>query len=139
METLKDHLDARYRHYPEGLGPHYVDIAKACHEVNRAYCASIGDNSQPSWDDAPDWQKESAINGVLFHLRNRSAGPQGSHENWLRDKTAAGWVLGPVKDAEKKEHPCMIPYDQLPKEQQAKDALFVAIVHALCDPIPTPA
>lgn len=36
--------------------------AKTAHEVNRAYCLSIGDISQPSWEDAPDWQKKSAVN-----------------------------------------------------------------------------
>jgi hypothetical protein len=36
-----------------------------------------------------------------------------------------------VKDAEKKEHPCFRPYDELPAEQKIKDALFIAVVHAL--------
>ena len=40
------------------------DIAKVAHEINLAYCESIGDNSQPTWELAPDWQKSSAINGV---------------------------------------------------------------------------
>lgn len=43
-------------------------IAKRAHEVNRAYCASIGDHSQPAWEDAPQWQKDSAIAGVRAHL-----------------------------------------------------------------------
>ena len=29
-------------------------IAKVCHDVNRAYCKSVGDDSQVSWEDAPD-------------------------------------------------------------------------------------
>ena len=28
------------------------EIARVCHEVNRAYCQAIGDNSQPTWEDA---------------------------------------------------------------------------------------
>lgn len=102
-------------------------IARICHEVNRAYCNSIGDNSQPSWEDAPDWQKDSAVNGVNFHL-NYDTTPEQSHENWMREKEADGWVYGPTKDPEKKEHPCMVPYDQLPLEQRTKDYLFKAIV-----------
>ena len=35
-----------------------VQIAMVAHETNRAYCESIGDNSQPKWEDAPEWQKE---------------------------------------------------------------------------------
>lgn len=106
-------------------------IAEVCHEANRAYCLALGDTSQPTWADAPDWQKASAVNGVLFHFANPEAGDAASHENWLKEKEAAGWKYGPVKDPANKEHPCFVPFDQLPKEQQAKDRLFRAIVHAL--------
>jgi len=105
-------------------------IAKTCHEVNRAFCESIGDNSQPTWGDAPEWQKQSAMNGVSFHMTNPESKPSDSHENWTKEKEADGWVFGEIKDPEKKEHPCMVPYNQLPKEQQTKDALFIAVVRS---------
>jgi len=41
-----------------------------------------------------------------------------------------------VKDTEKKEHPCIVPFDQLPREQQAKDYLFRGVVHAVRDAMP---
>lgn len=106
-------------------------IAKTCHEANRAYCQAMGDDSQPSWEEAPDWQVKSAINGVAFHIVNKSAGPEASHNSWMTEKQADGWVYGEVKDPEAKTHPCMVPFDQLPKEQQAKDYIFRSIVHAL--------
>jgi hypothetical protein len=105
-------------------------IAKVCHEVNKAYCEAIGDNSQPSWEDAPDWQKESAIKGVEFHLSNPNSKPQDSHESWMKEKIDTGWKYGSVKDADKKEHPCMVPYEELPIEQRIKDYLFIAVVHS---------
>lgn len=108
-----------------------TDIAKVCHETNRAYCQAIGDNSQPPWEEAPDWQRTSAINGVEFHLNNPGSKPSHSHEEWLKEKEATGWKYGPVKDSAKKEHPCFVPYDALPEEQKAKDALFVGVVNAL--------
>jgi hypothetical protein len=49
-------------------------IARVCHEVNRAYCESLGDMSQPSWEDAPQWQKDSAMLGVKLHTEN-NVGP----------------------------------------------------------------
>ena len=107
------------------------EIAKVCHEANRGYCKALGDDSQLPWDEAPQWAKTSAINGVRFHLDNPNAGPSGSHENWLKEKEKEGWKYGAVKDPEKKEHPCFVPYDQLPKEQQAKDYIFTSIVKTL--------
>lgn len=105
-------------------------IAKTCHEVNRAFCKSIGDNSQPTWDEAPEWQKQSAISGVSYHIKNPDSKPEDSHNNWLKDKEADGWVYGDTKNPDKKEHPCMVPYDKLPHEQQVKDALFIAVVRS---------
>jgi hypothetical protein len=103
--------------------------ARAAHEVNRAYCIALGDMSQPGWDDAPDWQKSSARNGVAGALAGNT--PEQSHEAWLADKRAAGWTYGPVKDPEKKEHPCFVPYADLPTSQRAKDALFVSTVREM--------
>lgn len=108
-----------------------VMIAKTAHEINRAYCKSIGDESQPSWEDAPEWQKDSAINGVNFHLLNPDADPKASHENWLAQKTAEGWQYGEEKNVEAKTHPCFVPYEQLPVEQRAKDFLFRQVVHSM--------
>jgi hypothetical protein len=108
-----------------------VDIARICHQVNKAYCEAIGDNSQVDWSHAPDWQRESAVNGVNFHMKNPDASPSHSHEKWLKDKEAGGWKYGPVKDTEKKEHPCFVPYDQLPWDQRTKDYIFSAICREL--------
>ena len=107
------------------------EIAKVCHEVNRAYCAALGDHSQPAWDDAPDWQKSSAMLGVKLHRENPDAGPQASHESWMAQKLAEGWKYGPEKNPETKEHHCIVPFDALPQAQQAKDFIFRAVVHAL--------
>lgn len=108
-------------------------IAKVAHAINAAFCLSLGDESQPTWDDAPEWQQKSAIAGVEMHLANPDATPEQSHESWLAQKVADGWVYGEVKDAEKKIHPCCRPYDELPPEQKSKDYLFRAVVHALKD------
>lgn len=104
-------------------------IAKICHEANRIYCESIGDLSQPKWEDAPDWQVTSARDGVLFHIDNPSASVSASHEQWMGHKVRDGWIYGEKKDAEAKTHPCMVPFDELPPSQQTKDYIFRAIVH----------
>ena len=107
------------------------DIAKVAHELNKAYCESIGDNSQPEWDNAPEWQQSSAVNGVQFPLDNPDALPSASHESWLKQKTKEGWKYGEIKNPELKEHPCFVPYDQLPVSQQSKDFIFRQTVHSL--------
>jgi hypothetical protein len=108
-----------------------IHIAMVCHEANRAYCITTGDYTQPRWPDAPDWQIQSALDGVAHALQHPKAEPEDSHQNWWDGKIADGWVYGEVKDPEKKTHPCMVPYDRLPEAQRKKDALFLAVVRAL--------
>lgn len=105
--------------------------AKTAHEVNRAYCYALGDYSQPFWDDAPDWQKDSVVAGVKAILANPDTTSEQSHANWYAYKLAEGWSYGPVKDPEKKLHPCMVAYSELPAEQRVKDHLFGAAVRAV--------
>lgn len=105
-------------------------IARVCHEANRAVQIITGDPAvSPPWDDAPDWQRTSAINGV--ESARVGTRPVRMHELWCEEKRAAGWTYGEVKDAAAKTHPCLVPYHELPEEQKAKDRLFVAIVRAL--------
>lgn len=106
-------------------------IAEICHEANRYYCKSIGDDSQPSWEEAPEWQKESALAGVVSILNGVVTSPEQSHVSWLMMKLDDGWGWGPVKDLENKKHPCMVSYGRLPEEQKAKDTLFFSIVRGL--------
>lgn len=107
------------------------DVAAIAHEANRAYCIQLGDTSQPIWHCAPAWQRKSAIEGVRFHLANPDATPEQSHENWMAEKIRDGWEWGPRKDPAARTHPCLVPYDQLPEVQRAKDHLFAAVVRAL--------
>lgn len=105
-------------------------IARIAHEVNRAYCESLGDFTQVTWNDAPDWQRESAFNGVAAIVEGRVTTPEQSHMNWMREKIESGWTYGATKNPVLKQHPCMVPYDELPHEQRVKDSLFFAVVRA---------
>ncbi len=107
------------------------NIARICHEANKALCESVGDYTQKSWDQAEGWQRDSSISGVQFALQNPDAPASSQHDAWCKDKLDAGWKYGPRKDVDLKEHPCLVPFDDLPPEQRAKDHLFKAIVNGL--------
>ena len=108
-------------------------IARICHETNRAYCVSIGDGSQKEWPEAEEWQRQSAIKGVEFAIANPDAPASAQHDAWLKDKATDGWKYGAVKDPAKKEHPCFVQYRFLPMEQKIKDYLFKSVVRAFVD------
>jgi hypothetical protein len=108
-------------------------VAQVCHGANLEYCRTIGDDSQRVWEEAEDWQRQSAIKGVEFALANPNAPASSQHDAWLADKERDGWKFGSVKDAVKKEHPCMVPYNDLPFEQRVKDHLFKAVIRAFVE------
>lgn len=108
-------------------------IARVAHQTNKAYCESIGDFSIVDWSEAPDWQIQSAIDGVGFTINNPDCTPEMSHKNWTAQKVRDGWVYGKEKNPELKMHPCMVPYNELPQEQQSKDYIFKAVVKTLAE------
>lgn len=118
--------------FSDSMNSRVLRAAIAAHEVNRAYCAAaLGDHSHAPWDDAPEYQQNSIIRGVEAIIDNPDLTPAESHEGWFAQKVADGWSYGPVKDAEAKTHPCMVPYSKLSADQRVKDTLFGAVVRAV--------
>lgn len=109
-----------------------IQIAAVCHEANRELTALVKDVPvQLPWAECGADMQASAVRGVEFALANPNATPVDQHEAWAAERRAQGWVHGPVKDVEKKTHPALVPYEQLPEGTRKKDALFRAVVAAL--------
>lgn len=108
-----------------------IDIARVCHEANRAYCISIGDHSQLTWEHAEQWQRGSAVVGVMFALAHPECTSRQMHQSWCEQKASDGWVYGKTKNEALKQHPCLVPYGELPIEQSVKDEIFRSIVVAM--------
>lgn len=106
-------------------------IYRIFHEINRACCEAVGDRTQYPWDYAKDWQKEATKEGVEYLLSYPDATYAALHEKWMNDKIADGWKYGPEKDAEYKEHPCLVPFNILPVYQQEKDIILHAFIRGV--------
>lgn len=103
-------------------------LAKMVHEANRAFCESIGDNSQVPWSETPEYNHTSACVGVRAIYDNPDMPNDELHNVWMESKKADGWVYGKVKDREKKTHPSIVPYAELSASEKYKDSLVKAIV-----------
>lgn len=68
-------------------------------------------------------QLSSHAAGVREWMKNPSMTPEQNHESWMRHKLETGWKYGPVKDPAKKEHPCLVPFMELPPVEQMKDVV----------------
>lgn len=98
-------------------------------------CALLVHNAVKALNDAWNehtlsWEtnRASVIAGVKRTLANPKETPEENHEAWMEFKTIEGWSYGPSKDERLKEHPCMVPYEQLGPHAKSKDLIFQAIV-----------
>ncbi len=108
------------------------DIARVTHAAQRELQIVQGDPvPSPPWDEAPDYQAREAVAGVADVLRDPDLTAEQSHQRWADRMRADGWTYDEVKDPDRKTHPALLPFRDLPAGQQQKDRLFVAIVAAL--------
>jgi len=98
--------------------------AVAAHRVNAAFCAALGDHSQPDWEDLDAGRKDVTRAGVKQVLDKPEIGPAQLHLSWCQSLRKKGWRYGRVKDADAKTHPCLVDYEDLPRHQRLKDQLF---------------
>lgn len=43
------------------------------------------------------------------------------HEVWARTRIEQGWTYGSTRNDQLKQHPCLIPYDELPESEKEYD------------------
>lgn len=46
---------------------------------------------------------------------------ENTHDVWAKGRMDEGWTLGPVRNDELKQHPCLIPYSELPESEKEYD------------------
>ena len=95
-------------------------LVLSIHEANKEIQQQTGEYIPP----LDEHLTKSILDGVYFVLDNPNCTPEQQHNNWVHFKRADGWKYGPEKDFERKEHPCLVPYNELPEIQQRKDSVF---------------
>lgn len=98
---------------------------------NAARLAAIGSQAPivpVPWDEREPEFREQFLD--VIHLQcgqQRSSSPEELHGSWMQSYFTMGWVYGDAYDREKKIHPDLVPYAQLGRLEQDKDAVFVAL------------
>jgi class 3 adenylate cyclase/tetratricopeptide (TPR) repeat protein len=55
-----------------------------------------------------------------------------THDNWLKQRVADGWRHGQSRNDLLKEHPCIVPYDELPESEKEYDRkISLGVIQAM--------
>jgi hypothetical protein len=47
------------------------------------------------------------------------------HEVWAQKRISEGWKYGTARNDDRKEHPCLVPYENLPEDERVYDLVTV--------------
>ena len=50
---------------------------------------------------------------------------ENNHDHWARQRIEAGWTYGPQRDDDRKTHPDLVPYEDLPEGEKEYDRTSV--------------
>ncbi len=63
--------------------------------------------------------KDVVLNSEILELCELLA--KNTHEVWSQSRINDGWRYGAARNDEAKEHPCLIPYEELPESEKEYD------------------
>lgn len=80
------------------------------------------------WDEREEPFKKQFLEVIKRQCGDqRSRSPAELHESWMQAYFDMGWVYGEEYDRDNKKHPDLVPYADLGKLEQDKDAVFIAL------------
>lgn len=130
------------------MGGQHEVLARSLHE---SYLTETGTPPhEQAWSQLVDEQKETnrqqahrihfVLNAAGYQinpLQNWDAGQYAfgtkelrkmatmEHDLWCQEKLADGWRLGPERNANKRTHPDLIPWEKLPDSERKKNETFI--------------
>jgi len=63
------------------------------------------------------------LSDEILELIERLA--ENSHDIWAQQRIADGWSIGPARNDLLKQHPCLVPYRELPEPEKEYDRKVV--------------
>lgn len=102
-------------------------------------CTEFGEEPtyKEFFTELPKEYLDGLISAVEHAMKNNLTAEE-NHQNWIDDKIKNGWKFGEVKDAEKKTHPSLVPFAELPESEKKKATEFLRIVNEYKNPYTYP-
>lgn len=79
--------------------------------------------------ESPEWQ--AAVSDAIERHVERLA--QAEHLGWCAERVANGWTYDPVRNDDRKQHPLLVPWTELPLEEREKDKAIARWIPDILD------
>lgn len=104
---------------PTGFVQFYLQIPKIipifAYETNYSHMETKDNNSIFTPVDTSNVQLPEELMALAEAIAKNV------HNVWATNRINEGWTYGPVRDDQKRQTPCLIPYEELPEEEKAYD------------------
>lgn len=103
--------------------------AEFVYEAARLQAIAVGAPIVPEpWSERDEKFRTQFLNVIERQMGDmRSGSPEELHGGWVQAYIDMGWTYGPERDVDAKTHPDMVPFAALGREEQDKDAVFIAL------------
>lgn len=76
-------------------------------------------DEQSTYKPAPIDTTHVTLSPEVLELTEKLA--EHAHDIWAQQRLSEGWTYGEKRDDEKKHHPCLVPYADLPDSEKQYD------------------
>lgn len=106
------------------------EIARLIYEATRLEADWSRRSVVPEkWEERDKKFRDQFINIIIkYSSLEKLPTPTEAHQSWMSDYFKMGWKYGEKRDVVKKTHPDLLPFDELPRDERDKDAIFLACV-----------
>lgn len=81
------------------------------------------------WEQRDERFRKQFVEVVWRYMKSESLPtPEEAHNSWVESYVKMGWKYGEKRDPKLKTHPDLVPFNELPKDERDKDAIFLALV-----------
>lgn len=108
-----------------------VAFAQITNQLTRAYREATQQESPAEWHLMAEEDQKHVIDRVRFYLTEPDITVSSLHDAWAYAQFNAGWVYGLAFNEDKKTHPMLIIYADLPLMRRVEDTLFMQTVQTL--------
>ncbi|XP_074846207.1 ryanodine receptor 2 isoform X10 [Carettochelys insculpta] len=89
---------------------------KQDHQCTRDLLGPTISLSQAAFTPVPVDTSQIVLPAHLERIREKLA--ENIHELWVMNKIELGWQYGPVRDDNKRQHPCLVEFSKLPEQER---------------------